>query len=1558
MKKLSLLLFATFISLMSWALTNEDTQGLTYTLNPYAYDLSSTWNPFEKKLIVRFRLNTPPNMTATYNGDSYKCGTTTYSEPRGIQIYAVDSQGNEYRIGGPSGEDIKTAFQSTDDQYGYFRAEIDLSSGKCTHNIQQIPKGVPLTWKVRVKDRHQGSTTYQMLRNTGQSFDKLPYKVTGMATSNCPYAPNFGKTFVANTDNGSSLNGNATYGWLYNALCDPTWMVPKDGGGETNATRTPALLEYTAQLKYKARHRKNYHDGNKSWFSSNEFEPHRVRVSEDGRIFVSSYLPTTGWAVAEMIGGDSVITIVKCDQAVNEDKTENDYVKKHSRFNRRAIDFDVKGSGDDLKILVAWVTPKGTLKNQKYWYAKVECYEYQLGKAEKAGVPLPLPQVVGQANNALPDYIQKVAEYNDFNSDDGNRHGLIFQGFAGPATNIDGKTWSSGEKYYNSGTTYTAGKYGFIGVAYGKGDDNPIWMKVDFGINKNKTEDNVYHEFNARILYFNNESTSPQRDYKIPEGYSSSGYYGGHAIAVTEDYLITADGRTRNYPTEHDKHLLVYSLKDCSYVDNDGTTKTINGLLQYPSGELPARMWATRITNETNANAAWISGLSVDYANNVYVTISTPQSTGYNSVTLNPINKVYILSLPATGYTDTPAPKGYEFMLPKDDAPVANIYPSKMRYVPAITSDSYWFSFYANTKPKYAEIRFYRTKDAMQKSMANVNADNYEGDIESSKTDELYCAYRIPEEKLKQGKIEVKLGMLGANIDAQKYITNACLPNPEVGELYWSVYVETDRSSAFAPIYRQSNEGKDVHHTLHATINNYPETDQFGTIYATSEDKRNGTSISLMQYEISDNVNKTGEQYHFMNTTRYTQTGKYIYPTSQHNTSPRRMEVDANGNVYMAHEGYIDDTKVYQEVAQFTNGGIYIWNPNDPTVDENIKLTLFSDNGIGTATAVVFNPQKDRLFATNTYNEFKLHGGYYDKKNQGDPTQYKNGDGTQAAVGGDYSWNGFVEYIKGNYPNPWTWTTHLTNASGWTAKKWAMYQGDASGNFSLVATDKGLWMCQHREHSVDIKVRIRQPLADTPESYVLRFIPYNSQQNPGWEVKTWRSCTTRGMDAGGVDKTGYDENGNPIWSKQSLNSQYSNSPLQATPGAGIAWKKINGDDYLFIVNQDGNIVREKLEWIKSNDCQQDEPRFYVAYDNDLTKRHENLAYIITSDSVKGVLTVTHGGNSGYWKTSAITSMCFDYAGNLITTTGVSYHTKDHFYVGNEYRPSDAFRTQLDAQNIIVYTMPYDRVNAREIQAPNSCVRISERITYKDDKAKLDDAIERCNGSEDPYIDIYRPMPSTSYSTICLPFDVDIATLADDHPYKTSDIREFANIAIKSIGGENILELQFSNISENQNYPNILKAHTPYIIQPSNRIGGIVRLPKPAEWNMDEPHNSEMENITFKGVIPRQDVEVIYDQQGNPLNLILVAENRLAEMVHDKQEGEKYYGEILGFRGYFTLEHALQQGMQAIISKKDKTVTGLIDVNGQKVNIEKYLREGRVYIRMGDTLYTITGEKVK
>lgn len=715
MKKLLLVLSAILVSVMSQAQTNEGL-GIPYTLNPYAYDLNSTWDEVSQQLTVHFKLNSPPNLNDDTGGEDYN---TQHLEPNGLQIFAVDPEGNKYRIGGPGRATIQDNHKNKGGQYDLL---IELANGVNAVGNEQstrldIPRGVPLTWEVWVKGRSE-TATYTVPRLVNATVDKQPYQMAGVAIGTNPYAENFAKTFVANTNNGGGLQGNATYGWLYTALQGRV-------EGHATADRTPALLEYTANLKYAARHRKGYHDDAQSWFSSHTFaEPHRVRVSEDGRIFVSSYLSNVsgdGWAIAEYLGDDKFRTIIKTNYSENKDQSGTTYAPgPKNKYLRRVVDFDVKGSGNDLKILAAWVDPRARLVNSAYWYAKVECYEYELGKAESDGVTLPL----GQANGTL------VAEYNDYNPES-NKHGLIFQGYAGAPTQ------RNGANYYESEDMYTAGREGFIGVAYGKGENNPIWMKVDFGINT---------QFPAHILYYDaigNQRSTAKKDLTIPTGYSSTGFYGGHALVVTEDYLITADGRTQP-TTNHNKHLLFYSLNDLS-------SRT--------TGELPNRTHAVMVTKELNA--AYINGLALDYANNLYIV-----SAG--------TNKVYTFGLPYSGVVKTPAPlkASNTFMLPH--------LASGLEYHPYYDEatkkgDKYKFSFNVDVaNPTAVEICFYDTKDKMLKG-----GDDYS------------FYYEFSEAERKQGAMSV---VFDATIDVSTDKTlqdsdeNGYINLPR-GEYYWNVRV-------------------------------------------------------------------------------------------------------------------------------------------------------------------------------------------------------------------------------------------------------------------------------------------------------------------------------------------------------------------------------------------------------------------------------------------------------------------------------------------------------------------------------------------------------------------------------------------------------------------------------------------------------------------------------------------------------------------------------------------------------------------------------------------------
>ena len=1388
MKKLSLLLFAVCASVMGWA-QNNSTAGLAYTLNPYAYDLAiKSWDPATRLLTVQFKLNAPPNLddSGTDNNGPYNAGIAD-NEPNGIQIYAVDQSGNEYRIGGLGRNVIQNGISN-----GYFEYTMDLSAGTSLEfkgTAKPLPLDEPLTWKVRVKGRSNKTAAYQKPRHitARPSGHKRPRYTLGVDVGNKPLSPNFGKIFITEVSDGSknlvnntSLQGHATWGWLYDALYDANYTV--DGGGHK---RMPAILEYTPQLLYKTLHKKYKHDGADSWFSGTPYyEPHRVRVSDDGRIFVTSHHTNAGAAVMEYKGNNQFITIIDFDRT-------NVVTGTNAKFNRRVVSMDVKGSGSDLKILVAWIDADAATKNGKKC-AQIQCWEYPIGTSESK-----------HTHNSGT----KIAEFNDLTYTSGSGvndgTGLLYRGYL---------------------NTWNGGNLGFVDVAYGKGNNNPVWLKIDYSYGTVAPGQLLYFE-NGALKYTNTMNSS----------YHYNSYYGGNSLLIKGDTLITTGGQ----------RLQLYKI---------GSNGQLSELDYITSDEF----------------GAWTNGLALDYANNLY---GVSEYTG----------RLITVALPYSGVVETPAPTNSTFTIAK---PIPNILATDLRYDIVRGKNQYEFSFNVNTKPQEAQIRFYKSYEDMQKSLNVVNADNYDG----TNTNKPVYVYNIPQDKLKQGRIAVNLGAVGGQADANGVITNDRLP---AGVLYWSVYVKTRESKAFAPIYEQSTTGEDAHHRLHATVNNYPETDGFGHIYAVNYyaefDSRNG----LMEYSFNPNGNSIDDQNNIKNSNRYKLVKNYLNPSGNKPkfTNQRRLAVAPDGKVYIADCG---QSLAFDADADrpwmFQGGGVFVWNPNTQTGNE-IQISLFSTKDLNsTATAVdIYNHDGQlKLYATNTYGEFENH---YSGKKYWKNYQYTEDNQANVNI---YGWNGFKEFNLGT-PN----NILLEETTGTILHSLGM--GDGNGNIGIVATEKGVWMAQHRLNDVQYTIDVfkadnskKPALPDNTENYILSFVPYGSN------TRTWRSCTTKGINYSG---SSYTQTG------ASELTQLPSSPLQACPGAGLAYRKTNGKEFLYIVNHQGNIVELQI-----------------------------TSWSGTTPSVKYIKTYPGSGpkeaflNTGRLQ-GIINTMCFDYAGNLITTSGLEY-------LGS-----------TSTQHIIVYTMPYDRVNAREIQAPNSCRMIPERIAHLDmDKEDLDELIEE-HQKDHPTgcaVDLYRPIQGGEFNTICLPCTLDLKTLPEGHPLYEAELKEYTGLNLNTVGGEKVLELVFTDVSDR-----VVIANKPYIIQPEENYNSIIRFAGPLQLTNTKGGTIEKAvdgyNITYQGIIPYQEITP-FIQDGVSLTLMLVADNRLAEMTTK--------GYMYGFRGYFELNQPLPKGMRTRITTSKGTATNTtIVVGGKKVNVEKFIREGRVCIRVGDTSYNINGEVI-
>lgn len=1345
MKKLSILLVSLIVSIIAWGQTNPNTDWKH--ANPYAYDLRVNYSQDMQTITFSYVLND----NAIDN--SQICQDIDVDGLRGVKVYFYDKDGN--RIPDVVNGNAITAFVPG--------ANVVKGPYSFSRSASLFTKDQPYTWVVEVHGNEK-RTLPQLITSATANRPENAY---GIACDHAMNRREFGQILVSRAKQVSDA-------YPYNTL-----------------------LEYTPQLGYVGRHDKNIHNGNAgSYFAQNSpnYEPNRVKISEDGRVFVSSYHPTAAASVLEYLGANNYQTVINNDKTTNAASNDTKNV-----LYRRTIGMDVMGKGENLKIVVAWIDANGYNDNE----AKVEIYEYALGKANKVGFKV-LDQIVGQ--NKTNKYVRKIAEY--------NAGGLLYQSFVN-----DG---------YSS-------IFGFLDIAYDRYGN--VWMKIDYADKTSCTP--------GKIVWFKNDGTET-KEYSLTDN-RADGFYGGSAVLVTKDNVLftgTGAGVIQGYDVD----------ENGGFAKKEGWTITDN------------------TTGTTTRIGRWVTGLALDCVNNLYALTEGVWSEGQTNFIAN----ILTIALPYRGQSSTTSPVISTFT-PQNNNPIPNICATNLRY--KYTDDRCEFSFKVNTKPKKAQIRFYDNKQSMINSVNTVHADNYSGNNKQRPS----FVYNIPADKLRTGLMKIELGMCSGKLSGSLgsegcEIINDSLP---AGEWYWSVYVEAPRrSTQFAATYKQPNSGVDTHYRLHAAVNTYPETDGFGEIYVAQY--QGGGEKSLMVYGFHPNNNFTDEDPSQINTTkRYSFIAKYTNPSGNKTKfeNQRRLAVAPDGKVYIADHGATSFDANAIRPMMFNNGGIYVWDPKSQTGNEIVLQQFLKDKYETSSAVAIWNHSGNlKLYGTNTYGEFGFH------LDQG--LKWKGHEYTQAnqANTSIYGWNGFKEYILGTPEN-----VLMEETSGTVLRSLGM--GDGNGNISIAAMDKGIWMVQHRENDVQKTIEEWQKnktkahaLPDNLENYLISFVPYGSSK------RTWTSCTTKGINYSnkvGDEYTKYDFN------EASDLTQKTTSPVQSAPGAGMTYRKIDGVDYIFMVQHTGNIAQLKVTWSGNT---------------------PTVTHYKTYTSV-GTKTTISGTSR---ETGTITTMCFDYAGNLITTAGATYFGH--------------------SQDLIVYTVPYpNRVNAQEIQAPNSCVFIPERLSQE---GMNQDDVEPV---VDPYIisskscklDFYRPLQTGSFNSICLPFNINNLS---GTPYEGAQVMRFDKARLEEVGGEQHLYFDFVEVTS-------IEAGVPYLIKPKADVSDVVQFGSVRFTKHQGETVGAGEYADFIGTFGQVDM----DESTTYPRFMVVAENRLAEI-----DG----GILRGFRSYFQMKKDITNTISLLNFKKPTTTDTEMVVDGKTVDMEKLMREGRVYIRVGETLYTITGEVVE
>lgn len=226
-----------------------------------------------------------------------------------------------------------------------------------------------------------------------------------------------------------------------------------------------------------------------------------------------------------------------------------------------------------------------------------------------------------------------------------------------------------------------------------------------------------------------------------------------------------------------------------------------------------------------------------------------------------------------------------------------------------------------------------------------------------------------------------------------------------------------------------------------------------------------------------------------------------------------------------------------------------------------------------------------------------------------------------------------------------------------------------------------------------------------------------------------------------------------------------------------------------------------------------------------------------------------------------------------------------------------------------------------------------------------------DGSHD--VTISRQLQGGMYNTICLPFDVDLTSLANNHPFKGAKAMKFTGVSsLYNESNEPVTVLQFTEVTR-------LMKGVPYLIQTQSDVVGKTSF-SGITYNTITPNAQDvtLDNcpFTFHGSINPTEVPAG--------SLILVADNRLALTTED--------GQMAGMRGYFTFsglsaidEEAIAEQAadgRVLLSVKRPVTTSLIiapDSEQQTVpQVSKLMYDGQIYIIRDNTVYTITGVRVK
>lgn len=344
MKKHILLFFVGILcSIGAMAQVINWTPVKTTQMNPFAYNLSATLNANQSELTIKYCLNA--DVKSLKIVITYGATTVTHDVT----------------------DENKLKKTTAEDPY------LNASAPHIvTISTQDLPKNTELTWRIEVKGAGRANCGVYSLDGTNVYRHKF-YRPSSVDIVQDPTSFNYGKVLVVESQHLSSSESGYHSSSKVKTKGVAVGNTDPQGAGiyVFNPDLTPR--ENTSGTYV-------FNGKSDSRFANTSFSPHRVRVSDDGRMFVTSMDHTKGailWEIDNYFSTWTTVMGAGVGGATYSTSTYDLTTSGGSFIAGPNAGFDVRGSGSELTLLMLSCDKNAFANDHKGF----ECREYKLGKA-------------------------------------------------------------------------------------------------------------------------------------------------------------------------------------------------------------------------------------------------------------------------------------------------------------------------------------------------------------------------------------------------------------------------------------------------------------------------------------------------------------------------------------------------------------------------------------------------------------------------------------------------------------------------------------------------------------------------------------------------------------------------------------------------------------------------------------------------------------------------------------------------------------------------------------------------------------------------------------------------------------------------------------------------------------------------------------------------------------------------------------------------------------------------------------------------------------------------